>query len=465
MVGIPPLEELWLAEAGLYALDEDIPGQRVTSFVNGLATGGLYTFGNNSPPSWPATAIAMDALQLAHQAPPAAVATESRLILSSQTVWGVDGADTSYIEDTLLPVWQVADLLLSKQQRARLAQSVPPLLARVTQAFDSAREDPPFAFALAYEGHQIALANGSSLNLDATEAFHSLEAADGYLSLSPDLSAPDPHLTYEAAELGMPPSPIVVSTIVRTAGNNGWWSVAPGPDPATSYFAMEVARATAQSFDEGSLRNQVQVWLQSLSKGGQSTDVLASTRTAFILALAQTLAVPFPSMVLSNLRPWLSSLLGGDLESRAALVVVSTMLGVRLSQEEKRDLEASPINARTMLDAYSSYVIGRALGDNSFEHAASHVASDLRRGPVFVDAPGVVRADLPSTVLGAIVTDLSPQQSLLAVQVFGPLGASRLVATEGSRSDTISPMSIYLGYLGARRSVDPFGLIGVLLSN
>ena len=465
--GIPRLQRAWLAGQSLAALGEAVPAAPVTRLLATLRAGAQYRYDPQQSPSWPATQTAVELLRLAGLAAPSATAQA----VTAQLAALGDPARTSRLADltvldSLLPVWQLADLLLPDAARVPFRGSLravlTPLVARAAAPDVSA----PLALSLLINANQIARDNGIALAPTRVQPFRMLRTPGGFLSLSASVSTPDPQLTYDAAVLGLPPDGTLLNTIRRTAGPTGWQANAGPIDAQTSFEATVIAHALGRHEHDGALRILTAAWLARLAASLPAATAAGAPSqlraTFFVLALARELGLPVPASLAAAVRAALAAPVTAPAEiSREAWLL---RLGEAIEAAPPEPVRQAmlrigrDLTVGSMQDVYTLQVTAEALRDPGLAARAVDGARSLALGAAYRFRPGAPAPDLRSTSLGIAIVGASPAGRQAAIAPFSSADGIWMFPAAQASGNIVTPESLYLGYVVLGRVTDAAGI-------
>ncbi len=463
---LPPLQRAWLAGQALVALNEAVPTAPVARFLPTLRAGDRYRYGPQQSASWPATQTAVELMQMAGVSVPSEIADS----VTAQLPLVSDPARASRLDDlqvleTILPVWQLADLLLPDSSRAPFPRSLRPILTALTARAGAAGVSGPLAAALLINAQQISLANGIELPAGPPPASLALTTPDGFVSASAAKPMADPQLTYDAALLGMPADDRLLTTIRRTAGPLGWQANAGPVDPQTTFDATVVTHALGHHEHDGALRPLTLTWLGQLPSDSSATSTTASApqlRAAFfVLALARELGVPIPSSIAAWLRESMTAAANpGQLSRESWFLRMGEAAGVTPPDEVWSSVRQTllHLDVRNMQDVYALQVGAEAGRDSTLKDRAVTGARQLALGAVYRFTPGSPSPDVRSTSLGIAIVGASPAARQQAIRPFSSAEGIWMFPTTQSGGNVLDPESIYLGYVVLGRTANAAGI-------
>lgn len=462
---LPRLERAWLAGQALAALREPVPAGPVARLLSTLRAGTLYRYGPQQSPSWPATQTAIELMRLAGLPAP----SETAHALAGQLPAVGDPARASRLSDltvldTLLPVWQLADLLLPDSSRARFRGPLGIILAALAARAAAPEVSAPLAASLLINARQIARANGITLPPTPAPPFLALRTPGGFLSLSASTSTPDPQLTYDAALLGTPLDDALLATIRRTAGPTGWQANAGPVDPQTTFEAAVIAHALGHHEHDGALRILTLAWLAQVASGfpAAATTSLTQLRAAFfVLALAREVGLPIPRSLAASVRMAMAALpTPGQISREAWLLRLGDAIGIAPPEKVRQAILriGQDLKVRSMQDIYTLQVAAEATRSAALAARAIDGARSLAFGAAYRFTPGAPAPDLRSTSLGIAIVGASPAVRQDAIAPFSSAeGIWMFPATQAS-GNIVTPESIYLGYVVLGRVTDAAGI-------
>src|SRR2546428_1496936 len=463
---LPPLQRAWLAGQALVALNEAVPAAPVAQFLPTLRAGDRYRYGPQQSASWPATQTAVELMQMAGVSVPSEIADS----VTAQLPVVSDPARASRLDDlqvleTILPVWQLADLLLPDSSRAPFPRSLRPILTALTARAGAAGVSGPLAAALLINAQQISRANGITLPAGPPPASLALTTPDGFASASAAKPMADPQLTYDAALLGMPADGRLLATIRRTARPPGWQANAGPIDPQTTFDATVVTHALGHHEHDGALGSLTRIWLGQLPSDSSVTSTKASApqlRAAFfVLALARELGVPIPSSVAAWLRESMTAAANlGQLWRESWFLRMGEAAGVRPPDEVWSSVRQTllHLDVRNMQDVYTLQVAAEAAGDGALKERAIRGARQLALGAAYRFTPGSPSPDVRSTSLGIAIVGASLNVRQEAIAPFSSAEGIWMFPANQRGGNVLDPESIYLGYVVLGRTANAAGI-------
>ena len=463
---LPPLERAWLAGQALVALNEVIPAAPVAQILPTLRAGARYRFGPQQPPSWPATQTAVELMQMAGLSVPAEIAQ----LVRAQLPLASDPASASRLDDlqvleTILPLWQLADILLPDSSRAPFRQSLSTIVSALTARAGATGVSVPLAVTLLINARQISRANGIPLPAGPGPASLALRTPDGLLSMSASSPVADPQLTYDGALLGLPVDGRLLAAIRRTASPLGWQANAGPIDPQTSFDAAVVTHALGHHEHDRALRSLTLTWLGQLARDASVAAAASSgpqLRAAFfVLALARELGVPIPSSIAA----WVRESLGvaakpGQLSREAWFLRMAAAVGVTPPAEIRDSVRQAlqHLDVHSMQDVYTLQVAAEATGDGTLKDRAIAGARQLALGAAYRFTPGSPSPDVRSTSLGIAIVGASPAVRQEAIKPFSGAEGVWMFPTNQRDGNVLDPESIYLGYVLLGRTANAAGI-------
>jgi hypothetical protein len=370
-------------------------------------------------------------------------------------------------ENTFAPLWHLADALLPSAARAQYGQQLRSILNEIRLQILTPGAGAPFSASVGSEALQIARANGISWQLDTATIFGDTVSGDGYLSLTSDGAFPDPQLTFEAAAFGMAPSTALIATIRRTAGVSGWRAMTGSADPATSFYALMVARAIGSSDHEGALRAQTSIWLGALAAVGGGANPTSLRTTFFVLDLANSLHLQVPSEVAATLTSYLHTSAADATDDPALLIGISQLnhqpppAAVRAALARA----AGASKPASMGGALQDWLLSSVTGDRQSQRNAVRIAEMLESNGRFRAVAASPLPDLLSTTVGIMITAALIPARLAALRPFQTATGTSLLPAQVSNGNLTSPLTLYLGYLALGRVKDPSGVLAQQFSS
>lgn len=461
---IPGLQRAWLAGQALAALHDPVPAAPVVRLLQPLRAGGLYRYGPQQSPSWPATQTAVELLRLVGVAAP----SETAQAVVGQLHAVSDQAQTSHLSDpaildSVLPVWQLADVLLPATSRAPFRESLRDILAALAARAADPQVSAPLAASLLVNADQIARANGIALPKTPAPAFLAHRTPDGFLSLSESASAPDPQLTYDAAVIGMPLEGVLLDTIRRTVGSEGWQANRGAVDAQTTFEAAVITHALGHHERDRALRIITTAWLDQLDSSFPRVATASSTQLRaafFVLALARELGVSIPASVANSVRNAISApATSGQMERETWLLRLGEAVDATPPEEVLRSIRriGQDIKVRTMQDIYTLHVAAHATGDPDLAARAVEEARGLAFGAAYRFKPGAPAPDLRSTSAGIAIVGTSSSRKD-AIAWFSTADGIWMFPAMESSGNIVIPESIYLGYIVLGRVTNMAGI-------
>jgi hypothetical protein len=449
--GLPSLQRGWLVTRALRWLGQPLPVEDLRRLVGASRADELYSYAPSGPPSWPATQAATEILRAIGARPSAATVSRVR---SELAIVGQHPADDGFFLDRTLPVWSIADDWLPPSDRGlwrdSLRQSLEQQIPRIGRS-----PTGPMVSVLA-SIYRVANDNGIVLPSLGPISLTSLATPQGYLSLSPDQSAPDPQVTCMAASLGFRPPPVLYETVARTASTDGWvqWSVNP-PDPQSSLYALLSLRALGQRWNEDALGVQVSLWLNQV-KAVPPSDFSGAAATIFVVALALELKIPTAGW--TTALPWRISAIG-DRRLDAWSVALASLLAVSPPARDPIKDRVARLRLNSIAEAWEVYLASIVFKEPSWRERAVTAAQRLALPTgAYTRLPSVTTPDLLSTAAGLQMSGANPAQRSRAIAPFGTFPMYSIWPREADAANVSDPEALYLGLLASGRTADTTGL-------
>ena len=441
--GISRLESIQLAVQALRDLGTPLP-KHTGAALEELRRGDLYSLDSGSEPSWPATALALEALFPAGLAPPPGLAAALRTGLPLTTASA--STPDSWL-NLLLPQWAVADQLLSASERAPLRATLAAALGRVHGAVLGAPLSEVTIFVMA-EVVRIARANGLE-GLDFPEsAWRALETPAGYLATAAGDPRPSMFNTYYAGVLGHHPGQRLADYLRYSAGPRGWRMDVGPPDVKASFYSLEVSRALGRRAHEPALRGQAATWLQEAAAAIANPAGRQSFEGAyFAVLLAKALALaPPPQLV-----PALAALTEdhpAEVPDSAlvSLARICSALGCRPGPRFTARLAAllPRLDLGHMAEVAAAHDVAALLQDRAALDRVREAAARLRMGSAYLTREGAPVEDLRSTAIGALLAGV-PRAPKSIAAAFADSRGFWLLPARDPRGNTVDPETLYLG--------------------
>lgn len=443
---LPAMERYHVAAQALTDLGEPVPATRIATGVRSLRHGTLYRIDPAHEPGWSATETAVRTLLLAHARPDGTLAEVTRRHLPTAG----DGTTLQQWADHDLPLWQLADMLLPAAARAPFRARLNGLLGRIRAYLDGHAD--PYTLGVLADARAVARANGLPPPPVAASAYRSLTGPSGMVTGGPG-GAPDPHLTYLAASMGVPAAPLLPTTLERAATSSGWPAfVAYTPDPESSFFALRVGRTWHAAVHERELAALVRRWLAEMV--GVADEKRLSARPAdayYTLALARDLSVPVPGALNGRLTRTADTLARSSAPraNGAGLlwaVRLDRLLGTappaRLATMAEQALGPAPATVQSLLLAYEA---GRYTRDRNLSAMARGIAGRLRLPDgTCRAAAGTSAPDVRTTMAALAATGASARQRRAVLEKFTTRQGIWLLP-RSSRENTRGLDTLYYG--------------------
>lgn len=450
---MPPLQRAWLVAHGLRWLHQALPREELQGMVDARRSGDLFAFAPNEQPSWAATQVALEVYDAIGVEPPPSIRARVRADINALT----SGATNDNFLSSVLPIWSIADKLVSSTERSRVSSA----LSRTLQAERSRMGVAPTGASITVLRaiYQIAKENQIELLPPVeTISFSAPAAGDGYLSLFGDRGAPDPQITCVAGGLGFHPPRQLFDTVARTAQSAGWtqWPANP-PDPQSSLFALLALRALGSPWNEDALKSQVLIWLRSISNHSDDPSPGVLQSWFYIVALALELGVTPPPWMLTAV----SKLMDTDNAHLDAWVLaLASLLGINASGHDAVTTRVTAIDPSTMGEAWQLELAGRVARQPSWHVRAKQVAQDLRAVPgAFSRSARTTVPDLLSTAAGLELLHADLAERVRAVSLFGTYPRFWIWPPDTGPGNVSDPQSLYLGLLASGSYTDATGLV------
>ncbi len=455
--GFKKLEELSLAVAALRGLGVPIPAPALTTIAQ-LRAGHLYALEAGHTPSWSATALAVLTLTDASAPIPLDLAAAVRGALPAATAT----RDPDGWANELIPVWTIADIMLPASERAaqrsRLATSL-----HAMREWATAQPLGEQAMFVVAQVNDIARANSVD-ELTPLSVLDPLISPAGYLVTGPGDPTPSMTNTYYALAMGYAPPgsharEMLAGYLRWSAAPKGWREDIGEPEPTTSFYSWEVARALGETGPEAPLQSQVRKWLANNTKAKTWKELGRQDHLYFLILLAGSVNVPVPDQVVGLVRAELNGhekLAPPDLLNLARQSLALNIEAGAAVQAAWRSMQAGQ-DLATLRGAQAAFTIELALREPMPLTTLKSRLTALHPELLWHSGPGISTSDLLASATGGLVTGRSPALAAAVNTTFADQRGYWLLPTTVAQNN-VEPMTLYLGLWLNSANVDDGGV-------